>query len=95
MGHQRTKSLGTQEMHLRKISFRRVAELGEKVKTESSIGWECLTPKKGLPYQIQLQGGAVFRTSPIREMEKTEMGVVIRTANSIYEVRYLHEKDQD
>jgi hypothetical protein len=95
MGHKRLKSTGTQEMHLRKISFRRVAELGEKVKTESSIGWECLTPRKGLPYQIQLQNGAIFRTSPIREMEKTEIGVVIRTANSIYEVRYLQEEDRD
>ena len=80
---------------MRKVSFRRVAELGEKVKAEDSIGWECVAPEKGLPYELQLQHGAVFRTSPIKEIEKTETGVVIRTANSIYEVRYLHEKDQD
>ncbi len=80
---------------MREVSYRRVAELGEKVKAEDSIGWECVAPKKGLPYELQLQQGAIFRTSPIKEIEKTETGVVIRTANSIYEVRYLQGEDRD
>ena len=95
MADRRLKSNRTQEMPLRKVSLRKVAELDEKVKAGSLIGWECATPEKGQPYMVHLQDGAVFRTSPVQEIEETEMGVVIRTENSIYEARYLRKEHSD
>jgi hypothetical protein len=89
MAEGRPKVIRTEEMPLSKVSVRKVAQLGEKVKSDSLRGWELSAPEKGQPYLIYLKDGAVFRTSPVKEIEKIEKGFVVRTENSIYEVRYI------
>jgi hypothetical protein len=86
---------GTQELALRRLSFRKVAQIGEKIKGGGSLGWEYSGPREGAPYEVHLEGGVLFRTSPVREIERTRMGVIIRTENSLYEVRYLDREGRD
>jgi hypothetical protein len=85
----RRKVIRTEEMPLSKVSVRKVAQLGEKVKPDSLTGWEYAPPEKGQPYLVYLKDGAVFRTSQVKEVERIEKGFVLRTENSIYEVRYI------
>jgi hypothetical protein len=95
MVHRSQDPSGTQEVPLRRLSFRKVGELGRKVKGGGSLGWEYEAPEVGRPYKVYLEDGALFRTSTVREIERTEMGAVLRTENSLYEVRYLGREDRN
>jgi hypothetical protein len=55
------------------------------------VGWEEDGPRMGTSYTIHLEGGLVLRTSPVQDIEMTSNGLIIKTANSIYHLKYLGE----
>jgi hypothetical protein len=78
----------TQEIQSRRVSLTKI-HAASNVKHEGLIGWEAAPPQEGESYVINLRKGRLLRTSPVVDIAETEDALLIRTLNSLYEVKYL------
>jgi hypothetical protein len=79
----------TQELPARKISLAAVARGGGGSEEPELVGWETAPPQEGEPYVAYLERGGIFQTSTVQEVQEAEGGILLRTRNSLYRVRYL------
>ncbi len=77
----------------RKLSFTKI-DKGGNVKNECSVGWEYEPPRKGKNYSIFLGEGRVLRTSPVKDVTENFHSIIVRTKNSIYQLKYLGGVDE-
>jgi hypothetical protein len=81
----------TDEIFSNKVS---VVELnGRRRKTIGRItGLEYAPPRRGVPYSIYNMGSKrVFQTSPVKDIRETYTTTLIKTVNTIYQIKYLDE----
>jgi hypothetical protein len=77
----------TEEILVRRIALTRVNP-EENEQSQPLTGWEMAPPKMGERYVLNLDGGMLFRTSPVKEIDDLEDARLIRTGNSTYRVEY-------
>lgn len=53
------------------------------------IGWEYAPPKRGERYSIYLGKGKYLRSSTVEDITSNPHSLMIKTANSLYEIKYL------
>ncbi len=82
----------TLKIATRKLSFTKIDKSGT-AKKESVEGWEYEPPKKGKNYDIFLGDGKVLRTSPVKDVTENFHSLIVRTENSVYQVKYLKGDD--
>lgn len=78
----------TYEVLTRKVSLSKLNGNG-KDKGENVIGCEYSAPLKGKPYSIYMRNGKVFKTSSLIDIRRTYTAFLLRTKNSIYQIKYL------
>jgi hypothetical protein len=72
----------------RKVSLSKIYGMGMD-RSGPLIGWECAPPKRNERYGIFLRKRKTLRTSPVEEITETHDALVIKTVNSLYEIKYL------
>jgi hypothetical protein len=78
----------TYEILTQKVSIVKIGGKGQR--NEPLIGYEYAPPTPGGSYAIYLfKGPQIFRTSPVEEVREIYEGVMIKTRNSIYRIKYL------
>ncbi len=85
-------STKTLKIATRKLSFTKIEKSGT-AKEKSVMGWEYEPPKKGKNYDIFLGHGKVLRTSPVKDVTENFHSLIVRTANSVYQVKYIKSDD--
>jgi hypothetical protein len=83
----------TLKIATRRLSFTKIDKSGS-AKKKSLTGWEYEPPKKGKNYDIFLANGKVLRTSPVEDVTENFHSLIVRTANSVYQVKYLKADDE-
>lgn len=81
----------TVEIRTKKISLTKIGNVNKEKKRGGVIGWECAPPQRGHPYSLYLYEGMVLKTSRVRDVQKTNDGVIVKTVNSVYQVIYLND----
>jgi hypothetical protein len=56
---------------------------------EPVTGFEYVPPIVGQPYRIYIGDRKNFKTSPVEDIKEAHNGMLIRTKNSIYRIKYL------
>jgi hypothetical protein len=69
------------------ISLIKISNNGKS--NEPISGFEYIPPIVGQPYRIYIGDGKNFKTSPVRDIKEAYNGILIKTKNSIYRIRYL------
>lgn len=78
----------TIEILTRRISLTRIESVGQDSRG-AVVGWEYSPPRTGDRYAVYLGKGRVLRTSVVEDIRENMDSLLIKTANSIYKVKYL------
>ena len=73
---------------MRKLSCKKIKREGMG-KKEELIGWEHEAPQRGKSYIIYLENGKMLKTSPVEDVIENFHAIIVKTTNSIYQVKYL------
>jgi hypothetical protein len=74
--------------NLRKVVLTRVQSVGAGHGGRVT-GWEYAPPKRYERYAVKLTNETVFKTSSVLEIEEEQGVLLIKTANSSYEIKYM------
>jgi hypothetical protein len=78
----------TQETLTQRVALTRIYGQGSEL-IKTIIGWEYAAPKPGERYTIYLGKGKYLRTSPVQQVINSPNTLMIKTANSLYELKYV------
>ncbi len=76
------------EKKTRKLSCEKFNREGKDINGEF-IGWEYEPPQKEKHYTIYLGNGKMLKTSPVKDVIENFHAILVKTTNSIYQVKYL------
>ena len=79
----------TEEIPAWRISLTKLESIDGETKKGSVIGWEGAPPQKGRSYVIYLHEGTALKTSAVQDIQEADNAVIIKTANSVYQVEYI------
>jgi hypothetical protein len=82
----------TYEFLTKKVSVTKLSGKGNTSKV-SIRGLEYAPPAHGEPYTVYTGDAKTFKTAPVRDVRETYCAVLIRTDNSIYQIKYLDQRD--
>jgi hypothetical protein len=83
----------TEETLLKKISVTKLGNVSKEKKGEL-VGWEYAPPQRGQPFKFFIYEGVVLKTSPVQDVKETNGGLIVKTYNSAYQVKYLKDNPE-
>ena len=78
----------TEETLTQRVALTRICGLGYD-QNKTVFGWEYAPPQKGERYTLYLGKGKYLRSSLVEDITHIPDAVMIKTANSLYELKYL------